>query len=132
MRFLELFHDWEDVLELDAQTIIFSEQDPADVMYFIISGEIDLTLDGKTLGTEREGGIFGEMAINPSAVRSSTATTITEVKLVRMSRDQFRECIRKNTDFSLHVMAVLANRLRAVDNYIATQLDGRRTHNGGT
>jgi CRP-like cAMP-binding protein len=121
MKFLELFHDWEDVEKYRAGTIIFSERDPADVMYIILSGEIELTLHGEPLGAEGEGGIIGEMAMINSSTRSATATTLTKVKLARLDREQFRVFIHENTEFSLHVMAVLANRLRAVNEYITTQ-----------
>ena len=121
MRFLEMFRDWEKMEEHDARTVIFSERDPADVMYVIISGEVELTLHGESLGAEREGGIIGEMAIIDSATRSATATALSKVKLARLDRDQFKALIADNTEFSLHVMAVLANRLRAVDQYISTQ-----------
>ena len=121
MRFLEMFSDWEDVEEYRAGTVIFSERDPADVMYIIISGEIELTLHGEPLGAEGEGGIIGEMAMINSATRSATATTLTKVKLARLNRDQFRVFIDENTEFALHVMAVMANRLRAVNEYITTQ-----------
>ena len=121
MRFLEMFRDWENTEEYDARTVIFSERDPADVMYVILSGEIELTLHGEPLGAEGEGGIVGEMAIINSATRSATATTLSKVKLARLDRDEFKALIADNTEFSLHVMAVLANRLRAVDQFISTQ-----------
>jgi CRP/FNR family cyclic AMP-dependent transcriptional regulator len=121
MKFLNMFRDWEDVVEFDARTVLFSERDLADVMYVVISGEIELTLHGEPLGAEGEGGIVGEMAMINSARRSATATTLTKVKLARLDRAQFREFIGDNAEFSLHVMAVLANRLRAVDQYITTQ-----------
>ena len=121
MRFLDMFRDWENTEEYDARTVIFSERDPADVMYVILSGEIELTLHGEPLGAEGEGGIIGEMAIINSATRSATATTLSKVKLARLDRNEFKALIADNTEFSLHVMAVLANRLRAVDQYISTQ-----------
>jgi CRP-like cAMP-binding protein len=121
MRFLEMFRDWEDVEEYRARTVIFSERDPADVMYVILSGEIELTLHGEPLGAEGEGGIIGEMAMINAATRSATATTLTKVKLARLDRDQFRAFVDENSEFALHVMAVLANRLRAVNNYITMQ-----------
>jgi CRP/FNR family cyclic AMP-dependent transcriptional regulator len=121
MGFLVLFRDWEDTEEYDARTVIFSERDPADVMYVILSGEVELTLHGEPLGAEGEGGIIGEMAMINSATRSATATTLSKVKLARLDHDEFKALITGNTEFSLHVMAVLANRLRAVDQYISTQ-----------
>jgi CRP/FNR family transcriptional regulator len=121
MKFHKLFRDWKQVEEFGAGTVIFTERDPADVMYVILSGEVELTLHGEPLSTEGEGGIIGEMAMINSATRSATATTLSQVRLAKLDRDQLREFIRENTDFSLHVMAVLANRLRAVDKYITAQ-----------
>jgi CRP/FNR family cyclic AMP-dependent transcriptional regulator len=121
MRFLEMFRDWEDTEEHDARTVIFSERDPADVMYVVLSGEVELTLHGEPLGAEGEGGIIGEMAMINSATRNATATTLTKVKLARLDRNEFEALIAENTKFSLHVMTVLANRLRAVDQFIITQ-----------
>jgi CRP-like cAMP-binding protein len=49
MNMIELFHDWKDVVEYPARTVIFSERDPADVMYVIFSGEVELSLRGEPL-----------------------------------------------------------------------------------
>lgn len=121
MKFIDMFRDWKEVEEFRAKTVIFKEGDTADVMYVVLSGEIELTLHGEPLGMEGEGGIVGEMAMISGAPRSATATTLSKVKLARLNRDQFKEFVSSNPDFSLHVMAVLANRLRAVDQYITTQ-----------
>ena len=121
MNILEMFGDWEDVEEHEAKTVIFNECEPADVMYIILSGDVELTLHGEPLGAEGEGGIVGEMAMINSATRSATATALTPVRLARLTQEQFRELIDENTGFSLHVMAVLANRLRAVNQYITSQ-----------
>jgi CRP-like cAMP-binding protein len=60
-----------------------------------------------------------------AATRSATATTLSKVRLARVDRDRFRELVNKNGEFSLHVMAVLANRLRALDNFITLHLAKR-------
>jgi CRP/FNR family cyclic AMP-dependent transcriptional regulator len=121
MKFFGMFRDWKDVEEHDSGTVIFLERDPAEVMYVILSGEVELSLHGEPLGTEVEGGIIGEMAMINSATCGATATALTEVKLARLDRDQVKALIDENTEFALHVMAVMANRLRAVDKYITAQ-----------
>lgn len=123
MGFLKLFRNWKDVEEFSATSVIYTEQDPAKVMYFIISGEIELSLRGEFLGVEETGGMIGEMAMINAEARNSTATAITDVKLARLDRDQFRKIASENGDFSLHVMEVLANRLRAVDKYMSKHFD---------
>ncbi len=122
MRFLEQFRDWEDVKEHGVRSVVFSERDSADVMYVVLSGEIGLTLHDEPLGVESKGGIIGEMSMIDSATYGATATTLSKVKLARLDRGQVEDFIGKNSEFALHVMEAMANRLRAVDNYITTQL----------
>jgi CRP-like cAMP-binding protein len=122
MKFLELFQNWKNVEEFDAQTVIFMAGSAAEVLYFIISGEIELSLHGETLSTEGVGGIIGEMAMIPSATQCATATTLSGVTLARFDHSQLKELVDKNSEFSLHMMAILASRLRAVDKFISTQM----------
>ena len=79
----------------------------------------------KLLGAESKGGIIGEMAKIDSAMH-------TALRLQRRSGCKTwrgwtgassRYFIGKNSEFALHVMEVMANRLRAVDKYITTQID---------
>ena len=39
-----MLHDWDDVEEYLANTVIFAERDPADLMYIVLAGEVELTL----------------------------------------------------------------------------------------
>ena len=123
MNIQKLFRDWESVEEHEAGTVIFSEREPAEVMYVVVAGEVELTVQGTSLGVEKEGGIIGEMAVIDSATRSATATALSKVKLARIDREQFRKLVKKNPKFSLHAMTALANRLRAVDRFISTRLE---------
>ena len=116
MNLSELFRDWEDRVQCKSGDVIFKEREPADVMYVILDGEIELSLRGEPLGTESTGGLVGEMAMINSSVRTATATTKTS--LARMNRDQFRKLVESNADFSLHIMTVLANRLRVANEFI--------------
>ena len=123
MKLLEMFNDWEDIEEYSARAVVFSERDAADAMYIVISGEVELTLLNEPLGMESEGGMIGEMAmLGPTATRSATATALTKVKLARLNRDQFRAVVGENTEFALHIMTVLANRLIVANSFIARQL----------
>lgn len=123
MEFLKMFSHWKEVEEHKAQSVIFEEGASAEAVYVIMSGEVALSLRGERLGVEGFGGLIGEMAIAPSAALTTTATAITDVKLARLSNYQLRMLMQKNTEFSLHVMVTLADRLRAVNQYITTQFE---------
>jgi len=121
MKVERLFKDWEAVEDFEAGTVIFSEREPAEIMYVILSGEVELTLRGTSLGVEGEGGIIGEMAVIDAGTRSTTATARSAVRLARLTREEFRKLVKKYPSFSLHAMSALANRLRAVDGFISTR-----------
>lgn len=123
MEFLKKFKNWKDVEQHPADTVIYPEGAPADSLYVLLSGEVALSLHGNALEVEKPGGIIGEMALFDSATRSATATALTDVKLARLDRDQLTGFMNDSTEFSLQVMTVLANRLRAVNEYIASTLE---------
>ena len=123
MNLQEMFRDWEDIVEFPKNTTIFSEWDPADFMYVVVSGEVELSLLGEPLGMEGPGGMIGEMAmIHSMGARSATAKTLNKVKMARLRRDQFRKLVSENTDFAFHIMEVLANRLIVANTFITRQL----------
>ena len=112
---IELFKDWEDQVDYPKGAVIFRETDPVDFMYVVTKGEVEVSLKGEPLGAELPGGIIGEMAMINAKFRSATAIAIRPSRLARISKDQFREEIVKNPDCALHVMSVLANRLRVAN-----------------
>jgi CRP/FNR family cyclic AMP-dependent transcriptional regulator len=126
MGILKMFQNWQEVEGFEPKAVIFTEGDPADELYVILAGEVDLTLRGESLGCERKGSIIGEMAMLESATRNATATARSKVKVAKLDRRQLQKMIRESPEFSLRAMTVLACRLRAVDQYISAQLDRQK------
>lgn len=123
MTILDLFTGWRNTADYASGSIIFSESDSAEDIFIVLEGEVELTLHGISLGRETAGGIIGEMAFIDEAKLNATATAVGAVKLARVNRDQFSDLIRTNAEFSLHALAEMARRLRAVDRYISNQLE---------
>ena len=106
-------------LNYEAGSVIFRQKDSAEAIYVILSGSVELSINDEVLGTEEAGGIIGEMAIiNPTA-QNLTAVALTSVTVAQLDQEQFKHVIRDEPEFSFHAMSVLANRLRAVDQYIS-------------
>jgi CRP-like cAMP-binding protein len=121
----DLFNSWEETVNLPAGTEILSENDSADSVYLILAGEVELSLHGQPLNRERVGGIFGELAMIASTTGNPTVRAVSDVKLARLSRDQFNELIAQNPTFALHALTVMTNRLRTMNVYISTKLEPR-------
>jgi CRP-like cAMP-binding protein len=122
MNFLRLFDDWTNTETHQAGTVIFSDSEPADALFVVLEGEVALSLRGDALSTERRGALIGEMAIIDDAPRSETATALSTVRLARISPEEFRDLVTDNPEFSLHAMAELARRLRAVDGLLGSRI----------
>lgn len=122
MNVLNLFKDWEDIREYGAGDVVFADRDPADGILLILSGEVELQMHGEPLCVESEGAMIGVTAMLGSELRSGTATARSDVKLARLDRGQLMDLMSKDSDFTMHVMAGLANRLRAVDAFISTHI----------
>ena len=123
MTILDLFTGWRNTADYASGSIIFSESDSAEDIFIVLEGEVELTLHGISLGRETAGGIIGEMAFIDDAMLNATATAVSNVKLARVSREEFSDLIRTNAEFSLHALGEMARRLRAVDRYISDQFE---------
>ena len=101
-------------------TTIIEEGLSGDYMYLILEGRVKvakLSTDGreKILDFLESGDFFGEMALLDQAPRSATVKTLSDVRLLALSRSDFLELLRKNPEPARAVIQELSRRLRLVD-----------------
>lgn len=96
----------------DAGERIFLEDDPADCMYVVRSGKVDVITFGNILETVGAGGIFGELALIDDGPRSAAALASEASEIAVIDRPTFHALVREEADFALHVMQVLVARIR--------------------
>jgi CRP-like cAMP-binding protein len=89
--------------------------DPAQELFIIQSGEVEIRLGNRVLERLPQYSIFGEMALIDNATRSATAIAAGDAKLVPVSEKQFLFPISNTPYFALNVMRVMARRLRAAN-----------------
>lgn len=100
---------------LKAQTVppggtISRRGEPAEAMYFIASGEVELTLKGETLRLGA-GDFFGEVAVLRKSRRSATVTAVTRVNLLTLSADDFRTLMDRRPDIADSIKTIAAERV---------------------
>jgi CRP/FNR family transcriptional regulator, cyclic AMP receptor protein len=95
--------------------VIFEKDDPADEMYIVKSGRVEIWLGDRLLETVSDGGIFGEMAIIDGGTRSATAIAVTESEIVPLDRKQVVYLIGQLPYFAINIMKIMAGRLRATN-----------------
>jgi CRP/FNR family transcriptional regulator, cyclic AMP receptor protein len=115
-------------------TILFAEGDGGDQLYVIADGKLKL---GTSSGDGREnllsilgpGEMFGELSLFDPGPRTSTATAVTDAKLLSLGQEKLLPWLAENPKVSLQLLASLAQRLRrtneAVGDLVFSDVPGR-------
>ncbi|MDT5239322.1 MAG: family transcriptional regulator, cyclic receptor protein, partial [Mycobacterium sp.] len=121
-------------VDFPAGHMVFAEGDPGDRLYIIVSGKVKIGRrsaggDENLLTIMGPSDMFGELSIFDPGPRTSSATTITEVRAVSMDRDALRAWIADRPEIAGQLLRVLARRLRRTNNNMAdlifTDVPGR-------
>ena len=97
LRTLVFFEDFDDVTlwealristwrTIPAKTQIIREGDSGESFYLIVEGQVDVSIQGKSINTVRRGGCFGELLYfsDQVAQRTTTITSITDLTVVEI------------------------------------------------
>ncbi len=90
---------------------IFKEGDPADLMYGILSGEVDLLVNGKVVETIETGAVFGTGALVEVKDRTYSAIAKTDCELAYLDRQHFLFAVQETPMFALEVMKSYSERI---------------------
>jgi CRP/FNR family transcriptional regulator, cyclic AMP receptor protein len=101
-----------------AGDVIFQQGDPAEELFIIKSGKVEIRLGNRLLDTLLEVCIFGEMALVDHSPRSATAVALTDATIVPVDEKQFLFLVSRTPHFALNVLRVLAQRLRTSNTVI--------------
>ena len=121
-------------VEFPRAHVIFAEGEPGDRLYIIVSGKVKIgrrSADGREnlLAVFGPSDMFGELSIFDPGPRTSTATTVTELRAVTMDRAALHEWIGKRPEIADQLLRVIARRLRRTNNMLAdlifTDVPGR-------
>ncbi len=105
-------------LRFRAGEVIFREGDPAEELFVVKSGKIEIRLGNRLVDTLPEFSIFGEMALIDRSPRSATAVAATDATIVPVAEKQFLFLVSRTPFFALNVMRVLADRLRSANKIV--------------
>jgi CRP-like cAMP-binding protein len=120
--------------QFTAGQVLFAEDDKASKgglfskkaasrMYFLVEGEVALTIAGRPLDSLKKGEVFGEMAVVSERPRSATATAKTDGAAYSLNGAELQSALSRTPEFALMLMSVMFDRLR----FIAARLAQRKT-----
>jgi CRP-like cAMP-binding protein len=123
-----------DSVKIAKGSILFKEGDDGEHLYVIIDGKLKL---GTSSGDGREnllsilgpGEMFGELSLFDPGPRTSTATAVTDAKLLSLSHEKVIPWLKQNPEVSLQLLTRLSQRLRrtneAVGDLVFSDVPGR-------
>ncbi len=115
MNLTELFRHEIDLLALPADQTLFHEGDKGNLMYVIMSGTALISVNNRLVEIAEPGAIVGEMAMIEDATRTATVIAKSNCMLLPIGIERFNVLIQRTPDIALHVMRVIADRLRKTD-----------------
>jgi CRP-like cAMP-binding protein len=125
--FLSLFRNGDAVSFAPGQ-YVFKTGDRGDTMYVVIEGEVEILVGSTTVEIAGPGAIVGEMALIDDEPRSASVVAKTHCRLARVDQGQFQYMVSHGPFFALHVMKVMADRLRKTNVRIRSKrIQARRT-----
>jgi CRP/FNR family transcriptional regulator, cyclic AMP receptor protein len=107
-----LFRNTTDPRVVEPGEVVFRQGDAGQVMYGIIDGTVELSVDGRAIAHLGRDEVFGEMALIDASDRMATATATSPTRLAVIDRSQFLFLIHETPMFALQVMSTLAGLLR--------------------
>jgi CRP/FNR family cyclic AMP-dependent transcriptional regulator len=102
-------------LNVPAGVIVFREGEPGKDMYVLLQGIAEVTIGGDVVELAKPGSLLGEIALIDSSARSATVITASACRFVTVDSRQFDLLVRESPEFARHVMAVMAARLRRMN-----------------
>ncbi len=103
---------------LAAGETLFKVGDAPDGMYVLLEGAMDVIIGETVVEHSVRGAILGELAIIDHSPRVATIVAREASRLAKIDQRRFTFLIQQNPFFATHVMKVLADRLRRMDQLV--------------
>ena len=107
-------------VSLESEAVVFRRGDAGNCMYVILSGQIQIYLEGAegrtaVLRVLEPGDFFGEMSLLDGGARSANARAVSSCELFILERAAFLDLLTTSPELLSKVFAGLTERLRATD-----------------
>ena len=113
IKTIEIYQQTPSPQTFTPEEVIFQEGETGNLMYGVVSGEVEMYVDGKLVETIAEGDLFGEGAIiHENHKRTSTAIAKTETVLASLTQERFLFAIHETPMFAIQVMRSYSDRFR--------------------
>jgi CRP/FNR family transcriptional regulator, cyclic AMP receptor protein len=120
-RELQSPEDWQALqaglerLSFQAGQQIFHQGEVGHLLYILLQGQVQISLNDVPLAELKKGTCFGEMALFDAQPRSATATALTDCDCLALSEESLHQLIQHSPQLTLALLQVLGQRLRQLN-----------------
>ena len=111
----DLFSHETDTLNLAPGDTLLKAGDFGDSMFVLLEGAMDVMVGNQVVEQSTRGAIVGEMALIDKSPRGATVIAREPSRLAKIDQRRFLHLVQLNPFFATHVMKVLADRLRQMN-----------------
>lgn len=95
-----------------AGEVIYNEKDPADALYLVVSGQVQMQRASQIISVAGKSEAFGSWALFDNEPRVVTACAAEETRLLRVDREDFFELLADHVQITQGILKALSTRLR--------------------
>jgi len=92
--------------------VVLEPRIPADALYCILDGAVELSRNGDVLHTARQNEVLGAWALFDPEPMPVTARTVEDTRLLRIARDDFYDLLSDNSEITAAIFSTLVKRFR--------------------
>ena len=115
MDLVNLFQSSASIQSFSDGVTIFQQGDLGEISYVLVSGEVDIHVNGQSIYKAQPGEILGIMALIDDKPRSATAIAIGDCQLAPLSKKDFLFLVQETPYFAIDIMKMLCDWLRLMD-----------------
>jgi CRP/FNR family cyclic AMP-dependent transcriptional regulator len=101
-----------DEVHFEEGDVLFQEGEQGDSLFLVITGQIRIHQGGRQIAIVAERGVTGEMALLDSEPRSASGSALTDLTLLKITRDDFNEILAEKVEIAQQIIKVLTRRQR--------------------
>jgi len=117
----DLFRYETNCLNVPNGETLFKEDEKGGEMYVLLSGSVDIFVNSKLVEKASEGAILGEMGIVGNHPHSATVITTSDCRFAVIDAARFNFLVQQTPNFAIHVMRVMADRIRNIDHLMTAK-----------
>lgn len=102
-------------VEVEPGHVLCREGETGYDFFVILEGRAGVTMGGREIATLGPGHFFGEMALLDGGPRIATVTAATPMRLLALSRGEFKGVLGLAPSVAENMLAVIGSRLRSVE-----------------